>query len=296
MQPVDPLSLVPDGPVWPREFEKSRCPDAAFAEAWERLPKSFRAAIKNAIALHAFHFGETSSRQLQARCDLSRGFAEKNHEKPVPWALVIFEAAFRAPALLAEACVLPALCGVPQIGAICTGGTPLPQNLTALELCGLEDLFLLQEEDVAAALANLPAGGCVTFLGSSENSRFSPNCPGLRVHVETRRPELFVRDPQKFNLEALVLAHGFSLEELLAPKSHPLDGLFVDRPLPEGGFLEQSCLEEFSTGRASASPRARLVLGPGLEAFWLLENYGPEFFQSREFSFFWLPAQQNCRP
>lgn len=289
----DPLSLLPAPSIWPGEFEAARCPDTAFAAAWDLIPPTFRVAIKNAIALAAFHFAEAPTHEMRAQCDFSRGFSEKMHEEPVPWAAIVFDAQFNAPARLASSCLLAALCGVPQICAICPGGEPLPQTLVALELCGIEDLFCPEGKAWTDALAQLPPEGRLTIFGKPEISHSCKDLPGVITHIEDRRPTLFLPDPRNFDLDVLALAQGVSAEELMAPKGAQIDGLYIDRPLAKSALMTPPEIGELSTTEKPAFPQARLTLGPGLEAFWLLENYGPEFFRSRKLSFFWLPASQN---
>lgn len=265
----DSFSLAPDDPFWPQAFEPLRCPDEHFARAYESFTPAFRAHIKTAIALLFSHFGET--RRIERReCESpSSGFAETGVVKAAPWALCVFDAIFGAPARLIEPCVLPALCGVANIGAICLDGLPLPQTALALELCGVEDVFCLERKHLEKFIRDLPAEGRITLFGSRaafpELAFFSS---GL-IHAEDREPLLFVPAPELFDLEAISLAQGQSREELLASGTGRLDGLFA--PGPDCG-------------------NARLVLGPGLEAFWLLEDYGPRFFKTAHYAFKFMPA------
>ncbi len=48
-------------PAWPEWLENCRCPDELFAEAYDTLPDSFRAALKTAIAAAFFHFGQNDA-------------------------------------------------------------------------------------------------------------------------------------------------------------------------------------------------------------------------------------------
>lgn len=287
----DPLSLAPEASIWPQEFEAARCPDAAFASAWEIIPSTFRAAIKNAIALAAFHFGETAPRQGYSQCDFTHGFSQKTYLEAVPWAAIIFDAKFKAPARLAASCLLAALCGVRDICAISAGGAPLPQTLVTLELCGIEDLFCPQTENLPAAFAKLTPEGRITIFDKPEIACLLKDLTGVITHIEDRRPTLFMPDPRNFDLEALSLAQGACPEELLAPKEGPLDALYIEHSHSANGCAPE--IGQFASEKKPACPQARLTLGPGLEAFWLLENYGPEFFRTSKSSFVWLPAAQT---
>lgn len=262
MFPDDSFSPLAQDSFWPPFLEQNRCPDALFAEAYEGLTPSCRGAIKTAIAMTFFHFGEARSRGRLEREGLANGFQERCVDIPVPWALCVISAQ-TPPAALIQACVLPALCGVEHIGAFCMQGDPSPPVLLALELCGVEDLFLTQKDALAKALRQLPPGGRVTVLGNGGDYCQPCSAPGVLWHAEDCHPLLFVPDPQNFDLDAISLAQACNKEELLAFKQGRIDGVYAQH----------------------ADPCARLTLGPGLEAFWLLENYGPDFFRAKTFSF-----------
>lgn len=243
---------------WPDWADDLRCPDELFESAYQDMPDKYRVAIKTAIACAFFHFGQHGGRKSLCLSDEARGFCKNAQDDPAAFALVVFDKDFNAPARLVVPSVLAALCGVPLIGACCLSGIPSPQILLALELCGVEDLFCPDDKGLSRLLtAMVPGSGRIVLLGDCAFAH-----PEISLWREGRAPVLHVAEPAAFDLETIALAFGVPKAGLTAPCAHP-DALFS----------------------VNNSQCARLVLGPGLEAFWLPDNLRPEFFRAQRLAF-----------
>lgn len=75
-------------PPWPAWLEAPRVADGLVAAAYEATPPRFRAALKTALALAHFHFGESASCRDEAETSARLGFQCASSRAPAPWALI----------------------------------------------------------------------------------------------------------------------------------------------------------------------------------------------------------------
>lgn len=259
-----------NSPAWPVWLEGYLCPDSQFEEAYNSLPATFRAALKTAIAAAFFHFGQNDSAVSTYLENKAKGFWSTAQSRPAPWALPVFDEQFNAPARLIAACILPALCGVPLIGACCLGQKPAAGVLLALELCGVENLFCLDENLLHSLMNEMGPGRLVLLHG---RDWMQTVCLAAELHIpcitEQMPPNLYVQDAGAFDLDAIAMAQDVDKQALTdrdfnnQNPSKPVDALYLRDPASYSG------------------PDIPLLLGPGLEAFWLWPDLSPDFFRSR---------------
>lgn len=258
-------------PAWPEWLEDCRCPDELFAQAYDTLPDTFRAALKTAIALAFFHYGQNDAITRAYVENPARGFRHHSSSRPAPWALTIFDENFHAPARLLAACVLPALCGVPLLGACCLGKKPAPENLLALELCGVEDTFCIDDKLMQVLISEMGKGRLVLLHGGDwgriAHAATVFNVPCI---AEQAPPRLFVANPEAFDLDVLAMAQGTNRAGLTTRPEGQVDALYLANPASP----------DLESGEHSP-----LALGPGLEAFWLWADLAPDFFRVRHLAF-----------
>ncbi|MBQ3059898.1 MAG: hypothetical protein IJD16_06260 [Desulfovibrio sp.] len=249
---------------WPDSLEKIRIDDNSLAAAYDATPAPWRAALKCGLAMTHMHFGTSPGRMKTARHDPHLGFWQQESREPVPWALIIFSPAYRAPARLAAACIPALLAGTPRLGAVCVGGPPSTAALVCLELCGVEDIFVLDSSKVVCLpdiLRAFPHNGRLILLHQGELAPLVTVARELHLPCfeEWRPPCLILRDATNFDTEILAFAHGFSVREQAEDAdSLPADAVYA------------------STTKNSQN--SRLLLTPGCEAFWLHQGLTPSFF------------------
>ena len=256
------------GTFWPEWLEAARVDDGIAGSAYEATPARFRAALKTALALAHFHFGESLTRREEAACNGRLGFRRGAIYEPAPWALLVFSPAYAAAARFTAACVAARLAGVAQVGAICLGGEPKAPALVSLELSGVEDMFQLERDRFAALMDELAgrpgsrAAGRVMLLHAGELDEAAEHIRARNIPCfeERRPPQLRVETGAGIDRELLAFAHGgaAALEAALAAPG-PVDAVY-------------------RAAGAAPAPDAPLSLCPGCEGFWLHPGLGPEFF------------------
>ncbi len=169
------------------------------------------------------------------------------------------------------ACVLPALCGVPLLGACCLGKNPAPENLLALELCGVEDTFCVDDKLVQVLISEMGKGRIMLLHGGDWSGiAHAAAVFSLPCMAEQAPPRLFVANPEAFDLDVLAMAQGTNRAALTTRPEGRIDALYLENPAsPDPEFGEHS----------------PLTLGPGLEAFWLWADLAQDFFRVRHLAF-----------
>ena len=158
-------------PLWPAQVEDFRVPDDVCAAAYEAALPQCRAAIKTGLALGMAHYEQerpSGGHCRRERRDARLGYWQSSGRHPAPWAILAFSPSYAAAARLAAVALCAQLAEIPLLGAVCVGGMPSGPVLTALELCGVEDIFCMDPADLCALLEELPAPGRLALLHAGE--------------------------------------------------------------------------------------------------------------------------------
>ena len=248
-------------PDW---LEERRLPDSQFSLAYEACPAKCRAAFKTAFALSSFIYGKKNAEEEKREFISSRyGFIQKVYKKPLSWCAFVFNDAI-APARAAAATILPILANVPHIFGF--GESFSPGLLTALELCGIADLFLLNKRE-AREIFNTGCflrpeiaqnGKLVIFTDNPSQEKTLLAC-NTYICVETLpvKANILVASPKSFDLE--ILDYTQNISQNTYNPSLPTECILADKatPLPL---------------------TAPLILEPGCEAFWAYPYLKAESF------------------
>lgn len=258
-------------PAW---LEDHRLPDELAQDAYENCSSQWRALIKTGLALAHFHYGDCDEVTSQSRRRRHSGFQENVKMGPAPWVMLVFECAYAAAARMAAAAVAPILADVDSIIAISVGGAPTKPALVALELAGVEDIFILTEQQTGLLARELirfgKPGRLVCLHGGALNGVLdSAREIGLPHATEVRPPRLLLASPDSFEPDALLFAHGFMPD---TTGTGFFDAIFATTKKTENDNME--------------SP---LILTPGCEGFWLQANMGPAFFKNSSQTFAFYP-------
>ncbi|MDR2744632.1 MAG: hypothetical protein LBB66_05485 [Desulfovibrio sp.] len=269
---------------WPEWAEKRRLDDALSAQAYEAAPPQCRTALKCGLALAFMHFGTCPGRTHETLQDTQRGYWRQTEAFPAPWAIVAFTPGYTAAARLAAACVPAHLAGVPLLGAVCVGGIPSGQALTALDLSGVEDIFVLDAAGLCALLEeSQPGPGRLVLLheGELDSARRTSRALSIPCYEERRPPNLVLPDRTAFNIELLSFAQGGALEQALEPAN----------PVTPAALSLTSKAAQGHCRRHRHGPHHAdsLALSPGCEGFWLHAGLTPDFFRVSRMAFGPLP-------
>lgn len=147
------MSPIFDIPAW---LEAFRPDDDLYAQAYENTPAPLRALLKTSMAF-AFHRRGMKDGDGAYRVDCPRaGFSRREDVRPAAWTLAVTGPGFASPARFLAAAVPAIMAGVPRILAV--SSEPFaPAVITALELAGLEDSFVLDAEGLASLYEDLRA-------------------------------------------------------------------------------------------------------------------------------------------
>lgn len=253
---------------WPAWLESARVNDSLMGAAYEATAPRFRAALKTALALAQFHFGESPARWEEARYSGRLGFRRAAFWSPAPWALIVFSPAYAAAARLTAVCAAAQLAGVPLLGAVCPGGGVQAPALVSLELSGVEDVFAPDAAgvdalpDTLAARAVAPGRVVLLHAGDLDALAQRIRARGLTCYEERRPPHLRIEPGADIDRELLAFAHGGAAA---------LDAALAEAGPPDAVY----CSADDAARPASDAP---LTLCPGCEGFWLHPDLGPDFF------------------
>lgn len=256
------------GSIWPDRLESARIDDNRFAEAYEQTPARLRSLLKAGIALAHFHYGSTAALQVSELENRHAGYWQKVIKKPADWACLFFEGSESAAALVCATAILPVLANVPQILAICCG-RPEARLLVGLELCGIEDVFSLEQEQCAGLIAELcaKAGGqgriCALNCDVLRHCLDELQNPAVRVARLANPQRLLLKSPAAFSREELEFCLG---RVPTTEMTGPAQCIYVEDP-------------------ADDRQEGELKIGPGCEGFWLFPSHGPAFYQQGSFYF-----------
>lgn len=256
---------MPDSiiPVW---LEGLRLPDAVLDEAYESSPARYRAALKTGIALAHFYFGDLPWEQERQIIHRRLGFFSRCGSSADDWTIIVIDGTIKGAAAICAAIILPVLAGVERIAVFCIGqpnGMAIP---LALSMCGIADIFCMEERQCLNALAHFARvsprghaaflhGGRLRNLEAAARKSFSSIIP---LYFE---PKLLILDRNGFDPDCLEFCAG------IMPESDPARSACWDAVFCAS--LEQA-----------AGIPARMALLPDCEGFWLFESVAPGFFRS----------------
>ena len=168
-----------------------------------------------------------------------------------------------------------ALAGVPLVAAACVDGLPQKAALVSLELTGIEDIFLLDQEKLCSLLQEMPSRhGRLVLLHAGELAPVH-QCArglGLRCFEESRPPHLRLLHPENFDSGLLAFAQADALHTG-AQKNHPPEAVLL--AVEHGQHVPgHFCADD-----------GLLTLTPGCEGFWLHPGLDPDFFRLRRHAF-----------
>ncbi len=234
-------------------MESGRIPEALFDEAYQSTDPNHKALLKRGIQCAFQVFGRELSFSRMQGTDAHAGIRRDTVQRPVDWTILLVDGTSSAAARLAAAALLPRLAGVPDVVAVSTDAPPPAPGLLSLELAGVEDIFVLTEEELAACLARRGGRGRICCLAR----RMPASLHGWPVLLTERRPDLALLSPGAFDTETLAFMHGFVPDtpgEGTDLKEH--DAVFADRETCSRLIEDPDC-------------RVSLLLSPGFEGFWL---------------------------
>ena len=243
-------------------LESCRLPDTLSGEAYEATPAHTRGWLKTTLALVQALHGFRPARTRTETLDTAAGFGFTQEQSVAPWAVVVLGphcvSAVRLSALLMTA----RLAGIEELFAVCTTLPQRPELLTALELTGVEQLFLMDCTQLTQFLRELPSGGG-RILNMGE-----PNCPNpAQLPLWTdHAPRLVLSDTNPELRERLLATHP--------------DAILIDaeRALSEGLPCDAAY--------GSATLPAPLHLTVELAEAWASPNPAPDWFMNTTCSLF----------
>ena len=264
------LSLLPSG------IEACRLDDALLAKGYETFPATDRARLKTTQALAMSLFAERPDCEVVRRESAAQGFVQIATRVPAPWALFLLPKAFADAPRLTSMLMAARLGNVSQIAVGLLTATPeaiAAGTLTALELCGIEHAFALEDSGGEAGaqtlLRLLAADGAGRLVGV-----------GLPHEIMATAQTLGV---SAYNAPAQPLA---AIDPDLAPETLET----IQRLLPG--------VKTFSLPLPAGSPRpavlfhartpstdAGVLLSEELAGCWLETALTPDFFLNTSLSF-----------
>lgn len=271
-----------DAGRWPDWAETKRVDDGLCLEAYEATPPKCRTSVKAGIALTFMRFGQCAGLTREERQDASGGYWLQKESFPAPWAVVAFTPAYTAAARLTAACVPARMAGVPLLGAVCVDGQPSAQALVSLELCGVEDIFVLNAPELCALLEEtLPGPGRLVLLheGELDSALRAARALGVPCQEERRPPALAAPDPSVFDLELLSFSQGKAIADALEPAN----------PVAPAALYLTARAARGHCRRHGPHHADSLALSPGCEGFWLHPGLTPDFFRVSRMAFGPMP-------
>jgi len=262
--------------AFPDWLEAYRMDDARLVEAYEHTSSALRARLKTAIALQCALEKERPVLEECRRISRVSGFEYRVAQCPADWVLVVLDPLHNSPARLVAA-VLPAiLAGVKYIHVAGVGASPSAKACVALELAGVEEIFVMPDnspvlQNLLLALHQWKPDGRLLLFPTVESRlsaefvtlRQTARKLGLRLWQDRPKPRLLLTTvADKERQGSVGWAHGAAeLEYTENPTSLPL-GM-------DAAYL--------STATNLSFPQ---LFGPGLEACWFHPRLDVRFFQN----------------
>lgn len=197
--------------------------------------------------------------------------------------------AYASPARLLAALLPAVLAGVDMILVVCPDQPPAPVQNVALDLAGLENLYVVPSAGASApTVTNLVRELAVQgegrlLLFPTEQSRFSALFQTVRETARSLRLRLWQDTPAP-RIALLVDGTDETGEATARDKLQWAHGDAVVRLVQPGTQPERNDFAAWCAARPDifgklAADHAPLLLGPGLEACWLHDGVSPGFFR-----------------
>lgn len=284
------MSLISDLPAW---LENFRPDDNLYADAYEGTPAELRALLKTAIAFAFHRWKQDGGEYVLENRSTREGFIRTEHVRPAAWVMAVTAEGFASPARFLAALVPAVIAGTGRIAVV--SPTPFaPAVSTALELAGLEDSFVLDENRLAALYNDLhdasPDGRIVVFPdgrnGLSPGQKallHTAAADGVPLYRDRPSPRLLTRYGDD---DASAVPGTPSSEEIRKRLLwlHP-DAEILSEGLPDALYLPNN------VPSSPAVCKVPFTAGPGMEGCW--PGPTPAFFQSSTFSAFLVQENQS---
>ena len=260
-------------------LEEYRIDDEKMAIAYEAISPACKALIKTAIALSDFQYGHSSLYEDRFCSNPELGFWKKSCSSPVKHCFLLVEADYPAMARLCAAAVLPKLAGVKNIYAIIPDNPPSYAILATLELCGMENIFIVPENKIFALLASpLQDTRIMGLHGQTIFKLIRPLADmGFIFFYEYAKPRIAVLNPEEFSTREFIFALGLSPSEVPYKPGESYDAVYLDNR------------ERFT----DLPDNAQMALTPGCECFWQFPALNPAFFQRNRHLFGFYKGEDN---
>ena len=283
------MNLISDLPAW---LESFRPDDSLYADAYEGTPAELRALLKTAIAFAFHRWKDDGGESIVQRRSLREGFARTERAAPASWVLAVTAEGFASPARFLAALVPAVIAGTGRIAVI----SPVPfapAVSAALELAGLEDSFVLDDERLSDLYEDLraasPDGRVLVFPDAEQGLSAGQKdllhraaADGVPVYRDRPAPRL------------LSLYKDENPEDGMPSKkevSRRLRWLHPDAVLLEDETQTPDAVFLPAAPSFPAETSAALAAGPGMEACWI--GPSPAFFRTRTLSAFLVQEHQS---
>lgn len=259
--------------IMTRVIDDFRVPDSLWEQAYESTDPKLIAQIKTAIALADFYFGRLDREIHEKIQENHSGFWHNTICKPVDHVSIFFDSQYSAAARVCAAAILPVLCGVANVEAICIGSKPAAAALVALELCGVENAFCLPENELEHIdpkiihTANYRAA--ILHSGNLDELVKKLQKSNILYFEERLAPRLYITSDCEISASTTFFLHGN----------------YTQTSSPEDADVIFHGAKEAYSQEACKYTDARLVLGSDCAGFWIFPGYNSSFFMANRHSF-----------
>ena len=260
------LSLLPAG------LEACRLDDTLLAKGYEAFPAEDRARLKTTQALVMSLFAEHPDCEVLRQESSAQGLNRVETRVPAPWALFLLPSDFADAPRVISMLMTARLGGVPRLAVGFLTPTPekIPAGvLTALELCGLEHAFALDETSAEELLHCMADGETGRLSGVALPDRLLAAAQALGAAVYNAPAHPLVGIDPALTTEAL----GAIQRLLPGVQRCPV-------PQPAGSPRPAVCFHS-----AETVPDAQVMLDEQLAGCWLEAALAPDFFLNVSLSF-----------
>lgn len=247
-------------PAW---LEQHILDDGLLASAYEQISNEWRVAIKTAIAAAHFHWGDPVRSQSGGAANAL--FSMSCASRPARYCAIFTPACFAAAALVTAAAIAPMLAGVDDIYWFMIGAEPHAAQLASLELCGIENIFLVNEQKAQQTAAALPPCPVLLLDVPEQQLALPPVCRFTRLNG---KPQVYLPEARLYRKELLQFALGGVPITMDSKGKTVWDAVY--------------------SARDNSIP-AKLRIGPGLECFWLFPGLRRDFFLEQNYSLDMMP-------